>query len=136
MPQFIFLTDSSIAENIAFGIPKESIDLNKVKSVARKAHLSSFIDGLELGYETFVGERGVRLSGGQRQRIGIARALYKESPIIIFDEATSSLDTVTESQIMESIDKLDKDLTIIIVAHRTSTLSNCDYIINLSQLKG
>jgi ATP-binding cassette subfamily B protein len=128
------LTDATISENIAFGIPRDLINIQRVKKASEKAQLSKFIEGLEKGYNTNVGERGVRLSGGQRQRIGIARALYKQSEIIIFDEATSALDTLTENQVMSAIDELDSNLTIIIVAHRTSTLKNCNYVIDLNNL--
>lgn len=133
VPQNIFLTDNSFAENIAFGIPKEKINLDKVKKAANMAKISSFIESSSKGYQTFVGEAGVKLSGGQRQRIGIARALYKNTELIILDEATSSLDFKTEKEIMESIKKLSKDKTVIIVAHRFSTLEFCDQIIDLKK---
>ncbi|MCC6275230.1 MAG: ABC transporter ATP-binding protein [Leptospiraceae bacterium] len=132
VPQSIFLSDSSIAENIAFGIPLGQIDYKKVKQAASKAQISDFIETLKDGYDTFVGERGIRLSGGQRQRIGIARALYREASLIVFDEATSALDNETERAVMESIDGLGKDLTILIIAHRLSTVKNCDKIVELS----
>jgi ATP-binding cassette subfamily B protein len=128
VPQMIYLTDSSIAENIAFGIPSENIDMNKVIRAAKLAHISDTINSWENKYETVVGERGIKLSGGQRQRIGIARALYKDAEVIIFDEATSSLDDRTESLVMDSINKLSKKITIIIVAHRLSTLKKCKTI--------
>lgn len=131
VPQAIFLSDSTIAENIAFGLPKDKIDLDKVKSAADRAKISKTIESWEMKYETIVGEGGVRLSGGQRQRIGIARAFYKNADVIIFDEATSALDNQTEKDIMQSIDNLGRDLTIIIVAHRLSTLTNCDFLIEL-----
>jgi ABC-type multidrug transport system fused ATPase/permease subunit len=132
VPQSIFLSDSSIAENIAFGIPKNEIDFDRVKIAAEKAQISQTIDIWEKKYQTIVGERGVKLSGGQRQRIGIARALYKNASVIVFDEATSALDNETESEVMNSINHLDKSLTILIVAHRLSTLKNCDYIVEIS----
>ena len=131
VPQNIFLADSSIMENIAFGIPLNKINYDKVVSAAKKAHIHETIMAIETGYNTKVGERGVRLSGGQRQRIAIARALYKESSLIIFDEATSALDNSTENEVMAAIDSLDDELTIIIVAHRLSTLKSCDKIIQI-----
>jgi ABC-type multidrug transport system fused ATPase/permease subunit len=132
VPQSIFLADSSIAENIAFGVPKNEINMVKVRHAAEKAQLASIIETWSDGYHTIVGERGARLSGGQRQRIGIARALYKEADVIIFDEATSALDNETESAVMESIEALDQDLTLIIIAHRISTLRQCTQIIELA----
>jgi ABC-type multidrug transport system fused ATPase/permease subunit len=131
VPQSIFLADSSIAENIAFGVPKPLIDMRRVQIAAQQAQIAQTIEGWQDGYETFVGERGVRLSGGQRQRIGIARALYKQANIIIFDEATSALDNETESEVMQAIDSLGDELTVMIVAHRLSTLKNCTHIIEL-----
>jgi ABC-type multidrug transport system fused ATPase/permease subunit len=132
VPQFIYLSDSTIAENIAFGIEKNLIDYDAVKLAAKQAQISDTIEQLENKYDTSIGERGIRLSGGQRQRIGIARALYKKADVIIFDEATSSLDNVTETQVMKSINDLSKELTIIIIAHRFSTLKNCDSIYEIS----
>jgi ABC-type multidrug transport system fused ATPase/permease subunit len=131
VPQNIFLADATIAENIAFGVPAEKIDINKVQSAAQKAQIADFIEKGNLGYNLIVGERGVKLSGGQRQRIGIARALYKEANFLIFDEATSALDSETESEVMNAIDSLSNELTIMIVAHRISTLKKCDKIIKL-----
>jgi ABC-type bacteriocin/lantibiotic exporter with double-glycine peptidase domain len=128
VPQSIFLSDATISENIAFGVPSSLIDINRVKIAADQAQISEAIEIWKLGFNTRVGERGVRLSGGQRQRIGIARALYKNSDVIVFDEATSSLDTNTENNVINAIEKLSKDLTIIIVAHRLSTLKGCDII--------
>lgn len=132
VPQSIFLADTTIEENIAFGIPREKIDSGLVRDAARKAQLADTIEKWPEGYQTKVGERGVRLSGGQRQRIGIARALYKRADVIIFDEATSALDTETERAVMQAIEALDRDLTLLIVAHRLSTLSNCDRIVELN----
>jgi ATP-binding cassette subfamily B protein len=129
VPQSIFLTDASIAQNIAFGIPEDEIDYQRVKSAAQKAQIAQTIESWEGGYQTLTGENGVRLSGGQRQRIGIARALYKNSRVVILDEATSALDEETEAEVMESIHQLDRSLTILIVAHRLSTLKMCDQII-------
>lgn len=131
VPQAIFLADSSIAENIAFGIMKENIDLERVKFAAKQAQIADVIETWPSGYQTFVGERGIRLSGGQRQRIAIARALYKQADVIIFDEATSALDNETEHAVMQAIDSLSNDLTIIIIAHRLTTLKNCTQIIEL-----
>jgi ABC-type bacteriocin/lantibiotic exporter with double-glycine peptidase domain len=132
VPQAIFLADSSIEENIAFGIPKDKIDHDRVRNAAQQAQIASTIESLPQQYKTFVGERGIRLSGGQRQRIGIARALYKQADVIVFDEATSALDGETEFAVMKAIDELGKDLTLIIIAHRISTLKNCTKIVELS----
>jgi ABC-type multidrug transport system fused ATPase/permease subunit len=132
VPQTIFLTDSSIAENIAFGISKEKIDFQRVRKVAEQAQISQSIESWPNKYQTFVGERGIRLSGGQRQRIGIARALYKQADVIIFDEATSALDNETEQALMDAIEGLSKDLTLLIIAHRLSTLKNCTQIVELA----
>ncbi len=132
VPQNIFLSDNSIEENIALGIPKEKINQKRVRKAARQAQISGLIDSWSDGYQTFVGERGIRLSGGQRQRIGIARALYKKADVLIFDEATSALDDKTEQAVMNVIDKLRNDLTILIIAHRLSTLKSCSQIIDLS----
>ena len=131
VPQSIFLADTSFSENIAFGVPKELIDHERVKEAAIQARISFVIEGLPNKYESVVGERGVRLSGGQRQRIGIARALYKKADIIILDEATSALDSQTEQDVMEVIEGLSKDITIIMVAHRLSTLKKCSRIIEI-----
>jgi ABC-type multidrug transport system fused ATPase/permease subunit len=132
VPQAIFLADSSIEENIAFGIPKDQIDHEKVRKAAQQANIADTIETLPERYQTFVGERGIRLSGGQRQRIGIARALYKQADVIIFDEATSALDNETEQAVMEAIDNLSKNLTVLIIAHRLTTLKNCTLIVELA----
>ncbi len=132
VPQAIYLSDSSVAENIAFGVPQEQIDLERVKRAAVQAQIAQSIEAWPEQYQTKVGERGVRLSGGQRQRIGIARALYKRADVLIFDEATSALDNDTERAVMDAIDGLDGALTILIVAHRLSTLKNCDQIVELA----
>jgi ABC-type bacteriocin/lantibiotic exporter with double-glycine peptidase domain len=131
VPQSIFLADSTIEENIAFGVPKNKIDHERVKQSARQAQIADSIETWPHQYQTFVGERGIRLSGGQRQRIGIARALYKQADVIIFDEATSALDNETEQAVMQSIEGLSKDLTILIIAHRLTTLKNCTQIVEL-----
>ena len=135
VPQSIYLADTSVQENIAFGIPKLEIDFERVKQVSIKAQISDMIEAWPNRYETMIGERGVRLSGGQRQRIGIARALYKQADVIIFDEATSALDNETEQVVMQSIDTLSKDLTVLIIAHRISTLKNCSQIVELKDGK-
>jgi ABC-type multidrug transport system fused ATPase/permease subunit len=131
VPQAIFLADSSIEENIAFGVPKDEIDHKRVRLAAKQAQISASIESWPQQYQTFVGERGIRLSGGQRQRIGIARALYKQADVIIFDEATSALDNETEQAVMDAIDGLSKDLTLLIIAHRLTTLKNCNQIVEL-----
>lgn len=131
VPQSIFLADASIAENIAFGIEPARIDRDRVRGAARQAALADFIESLPQGYETRVGERGVRLSGGQRQRIGIARALYKQATVLVFDEATSALDMETEAAVMEAIRELPADLTVLIIAHRLTTVEYCDEIITI-----
>jgi ABC-type multidrug transport system fused ATPase/permease subunit len=131
VPQAIFLSDRSIAENIAFGVNISEIDLIKVKEAARKAQISDVIEALPNQYDTYVGERGIRLSGGQRQRIGIARAFYKEADVIILDEATSALDSHTEEALMNAIDSFDKDITVLMIAHRITTLKNCDMIVEI-----
>jgi ATP-binding cassette subfamily B protein len=133
VPQSIYLADSSIAENIAFGLPIDQIDMLKVRLAAEQAQLSGFIESSPSGYSSFVGERGIRLSGGQRQRIGIARALYKRCQVLVFDEATSALDNQTEVDVMEAIEGLSKDLTIVMIAHRLSTVQRCDRVIRLEQ---
>ena len=133
VPQAIYLADSTIEENIAFGIPKGKIDFNRVKIAAEQAQIADIIETWPKKYKTYVGERGIRLSGGQRQRIGIARALYKQADVIIFDEATSALDNETEQAVMQSIEDLGKDLTILIIAHRLTTLKNCDQIVELGE---
>ena len=131
--QTIFLSDCTIGENIAFGVPHSQIDIERLSQVAKQAQISDIIEGLPQKYETVVGEGGVRLSGGQRQRIGIARALYKKANIIIFDEATSGLDNETEHAVMQAIDSLSKDLTILIIAHRLTSLKNCTQIVEIGQ---
>ncbi|TGL49710.1 ABC transporter ATP-binding protein [Leptospira kemamanensis] len=135
VPQSIYLSDSSIAENIAFGIPSEELDMQRVREASQKAQIANHIESLKDGYNTIVGERGIRLSGGQRQRIGIARALYKNASVIVFDEATSALDHETEKAVMEAIEGLGKDLTILMIAHRLSTVESCDMIVKLEDGK-
>ena len=135
VPQYIFLSDSSFKSNIAFGVNKDIIDQNKLTVVANLAKLENVIESSPNGFDSMVGERGVRLSGGQRQRIGIARALYKDSELIVLDEATSALDNLTEAAIMDSIQNYKSSKTIIIIAHRLSTVSDCDKIILLENGK-
>lgn len=133
VPQNIYLSDSTIEENIAFGIPVEEIDINLVRRAAKSANIDSVINEWPLKYKTILGERGIRLSGGQRQRIGIARALYRQADVLFLDEATSSVDTSTESSIMEAIEELGNDVTLIIIAHRITTLKNCSRILELTK---
>jgi ATP-binding cassette, subfamily B, bacterial PglK len=133
VPQNIYLSDSTIEENIAFGIEKKLINHQRVKKAAKQAQISELIEQWKDGYQTFVGERGVRLSGGQRQRIGIARALYKQADVLIFDEATSALDNETEQAVMKALDDLGEEITILIIAHRLSTLKDCSNIIKLDK---
>lgn len=134
VPQVIYLSDATVAENIAFGLPRDQIDMARVERAARTAALHSFvITELPEGYDTFVGERGIRLSGGQRQRIGIARALYHDPALLIFDEATSALDTLTEKAVMEAVQEIRGNKTIVLIAHRLSTVRHCDRIYLLEQ---
>ena len=132
VPQNIYLSDSTIEENIAFGIPVEEIDSSLVRRAAISANIDSAVNEWPLKYKTKLGERGIRLSGGQRQRIGIARALYKQADVLFLDEATSSVDSTTESSIMKAIEKLGNDVTLIIIAHRITTLKNCSRILELT----
>jgi ABC-type bacteriocin/lantibiotic exporter with double-glycine peptidase domain len=128
--QNIFISDTNILSNIALGVPEKEIDRLRAIAAAKTAQLDDFITGsLKDGYETSIGEKGVRLSGGQRQRIGIARVLYNDADLIVFDEATSALDVITEKQVMESIDALPGSKTVLLIAHRLSTLAQCDRLI-------
>ena len=133
VPQAIYLSDNSIAQNIAFGVRPQDIDLARVKEVAAQAQILDIIQSWPDQFDTLVGERGVRLSGGQRQRIGIARALYKEADVIVFDEATSALDNETEETLIQTIESLRQDITILMIAHRLTTLRNCTQIIELGK---
>jgi ABC-type multidrug transport system fused ATPase/permease subunit len=131
VPQSIYLADTTLAENIAFGVPPDTIDLDRVQQAARQAQIADFIESSPDGYQAYVGERGIRLSGGQRQRIGIARALYKQASVLVFDEATSALDNTTEKSVMDAIKGLSSDLTILLIAHRLTTIRRCDTIVEL-----
>ncbi len=135
VPQSIYLADTTIAENIAFGVPRLLIDRDRVRLAAHQAQISEFIESRPEGYDALIGERGIRLSGGQRQRVGIARALYKQASVLVFDEATSSLDSATEQSVMDAIEGLHRDLTIVIIAHRLNTVGRCDTIIELERGK-
>jgi ABC-type multidrug transport system fused ATPase/permease subunit len=129
VPQQIYLADDTVAANIAFGVPKEEIDYDSVERAARRAQIYDFIvSDLPLQFETMIGERGARLSGGQRQRLGIARALYCDPKVVVFDEATSALDNQTEAAVIESIEQLGRDKTVVLVAHRLSTIRSCERI--------
>ena len=131
VPQNIFLADTTLSENIALGFSRASLDMERVKQAAKQARIADFIESRPKGYDALVGERGVMLSGGQRQRIGIARALYKQASILVFDEATSALDNETEQAVMQAIEDLGRELTILIIAHRISTVQHCDQIVEL-----
>jgi ATP-binding cassette subfamily B protein len=131
VPQSIYLADTTLAENIAFGVLPEAIDLDRMQKAARQAQIADFIESSPEGYQAYVGERGIRLSGGQRQRIGIARALYKQASVLVFDEATSALDNATEQSVMDAIEGLSSDLTILLIAHRLTTVRRCDIIVEL-----
>jgi ATP-binding cassette, subfamily B, bacterial PglK len=134
VPQHIYLTDDTIKRNIAFGVSDNEIDMSAVERAARVAKIHDFIvKELPEGFNTVAGERGVRLSGGQRQRIGIARALYYDPKILVMDEATSSLDNETEQAVMDAINELARKKTIIIIAHRMSTIDKCDYVYKVSE---
>jgi ABC-type multidrug transport system fused ATPase/permease subunit len=136
VPQAIFLADTSIARNIALGVPADRVDMDRVEEASRKALLDEFVSTLPEGYSTFVGERGIRLSGGQRQRLGIARAIYKHAPVLVLDEATSALDDATEAAVMEALDRLGEEgRTIIMIAHRLSTISRADQVVRLDDGK-
>jgi ABC-type multidrug transport system fused ATPase/permease subunit len=134
VPQTIYLADDTLANNIAFGIPADQVDMAAVRRAAEIANLADFVaTNLPQGYETNIGERGVRLSGGQRQRIGIARAMYRDPAILVMDEATSALDGVTEEGVMSAINALSRQKTIVLVAHRLSTIRACDVIYQLDR---
>ena len=129
VPQYIYLSDDTVAANIAFGVESKKINQDMIEKSAKIAELHKFVtDELPKKYQTIIGERGIRLSGGERQRIGIARALYHNPQVLIFDEATSALDNQTEQAVMDAVNNLGKDITIILIAHRLSTVKNCDII--------
>lgn len=133
VPQQVYLADASLTENIAFGVPADQVDMEKVEWAAQRALVTEFIEDKARGLGTVVGERGVRLSGGQRQRIGIARAFYRDASFLVFDEATSALDNQTELEIIKSLAGLDRGETLLVVAHRLSSLRGCDVIIEMGQ---
>jgi ABC-type multidrug transport system fused ATPase/permease subunit len=135
VPQSVYLVDSDIRENIAFGIPKKQIDDEKVWNALEMAQLADFVRKQPNGLDTCVGERGVKFSGGQRQRVAIARALYLNPEILILDEATAALDNETERALMESIESLQGHKTLIVVAHRLTTIKNCDLVYEVSDGK-
>jgi ABC-type bacteriocin/lantibiotic exporter with double-glycine peptidase domain len=131
VPQHVYLMDTTIRRNVAFGIPEKSIDNQRVEESLQNANLWQFVQSLPNGWDTVIGERGVRLSGGQRQRLGIARALYGEPEVIVLDEATSALDVETEREIVESLREIVRNRTLIVVAHRASTLAYCSQLIRI-----
>jgi HlyD family secretion protein len=133
--QAIFLSEGTIAENVAFGLSKNQINLKHVENALKLANLEEFVKDLKNGVHTKVGERGVQLSGGQRQRIGIARALYHKAEVLVFDEATSSLDGITEKMIMQAVHKFSDEKTIIMIAHRLKTVEKCDQIFFIDEGK-
>ena len=132
VPQSVFLTDDSLRKNIAFGVVSEEIDEQRLQNAIDEAQLRSFVDSLENGVDSIVGERGARISGGQQQRVGIARALYRNPSILVLDEATSALDSDTEAEFMDTVKKMQGHITKVIIAHRVSTLRGCDRLIRLS----
>jgi len=129
VPQHVFLSDDTVARNIAFGVPDDEIDMAAVERAARIAQVHDFVAQLPEGYQTRIGERGVRLSGGQRQRLGIARALYEDPPIVVLDEATSALDSVTEEAVFDSLAELAGRKTVVLVTHRVATVKECDQVV-------
>ncbi len=133
VPQSIYLADTTLAENIAFGVLREAIDMDRVRLAASQAQIAEFIEDQPEGYQSSIGERGVRLSGGQRQRIGIARALYKQANVLVFDEATSALDNATEQAVVDAIENFNRELTVLLIAHRLTTVRRCDTIIELDR---
>jgi HlyD family secretion protein len=135
VPQNIFLLDSSIAQNIALGIPAADIDRHRLSEAVRLAQLDELIETLPAGYDHRIGERGIQLSGGQRQRIGIARALYREATVLVFDEATNALDGLTEQELMATLGRLRGRYTTILIAHRMTTVHSCDMIFELENGK-
>jgi len=134
IPQSIYLLDETILENVAFGIDKDEINKEMVWSALEQAQLKEYVESLPDGLQSQIGERGIRLSGGQRQRIGIARALYGNPPILVLDEATSALDSETEKAVMEAIHNLKGRKTVIIVAHRLSSIEHCDMVFEVNKM--
>jgi ATP-binding cassette, subfamily B, bacterial PglK len=128
VPQDVYLLDASLRENVAFGVPEDGIDEERVRDAIHRAQLEAFVAGLPDGLDTVTGERGVRISGGQRQRLGIARAFYVDPRVLVLDEATSALDNRTEAELSATIDQLRGTLTMIVIAHRLSTVKNCDHV--------
>ena len=134
VPQSAFLGDTTIARNIAFGTRETEIDLDRVRAAAKHAQLDGFVAQLPDGYDTLIGERGIGLSGGQRQRLAIARAFYKDAPVVVLDEATSALDDETEAAILASLDAMaNQGRTIVVIAHRPTSIVNCDVVIRLDK---
>jgi ABC-type multidrug transport system fused ATPase/permease subunit len=133
VPQMIYLTDDTLRRNIAFGLPEDRINEGALHRAIRAAQLEEYVNSLSAGVNTMVGERGVQLSGGQRQRVGIARALYHDPSVLILDEATSALDSATERGVMDAVRALCGDKTLIVIAHRLSTVAQCDRIFRLEQ---
>ena len=133
VPQEIYLSDGTVEENIAFGVLKESINHKKVEQAAKQAHISELVEGWKDQYKAVVGECGIKISGGQKQRVGLARAFYKKTDVLILDEATSALDSVTEKKVINSIRSFDKNMTVLVIAHRITTLKDCDRIIQISK---
>jgi ATP-binding cassette subfamily C protein len=132
VPQFIYLSDDSVAQNVAFGIPKDDVDMDAVERACREAQIADLIEReLPGGYHTHVGERGIRLSGGQRQRIGIARALYANPQVLVFDEATSALDMHTEAAVYQALENVARERTVVTIAHRLDTIMQADEVLLL-----
>lgn len=135
IPQMIFMLDGTIRSNVAFGVPKDEIDEDRLWEALREAQLDEFVRTLPEGADTGIGERGIQLSGGQRQRIGIARALYHDPEVLVLDEATSALDNDTEAAVMDSINRLHGRKTLIIIAHRLQTIEKCDLVYRIENGK-
>lgn len=133
VPQQIYLSDDTVTANIAFGVPENEVDHASVERAARQAQIFEFIAGLPSGFSTRIGERGARLSGGQRQRLGIARALYRNPSVVVFDEATSALDNQTEAAVMDAIEQLGKEKTVLLVAHRFTSIMSCELVCHINQ---
>lgn len=137
VPQHIYLSDASVAENIAFGVPRKAIDMAAVERAARAAQIHEFVvSELPQGYDTYVGDRGIRLSGGQRQRVGIARALYRDPSVLLMDEATSALDEQTEQALNEAIRQLSGSKTVVVIAHKEASLHYCQNVVTVGGSTG